>query len=176
MDWVVIVRGVHVATGFAGLALGTGAALWPRGRVHRWVGRAYAGVMLASAGLSVRLAWRAEKWALLALGALTFVAGGWRALRLARRGGPTARRWLTRHVRLMGVSLIAAWTAFLVTNPVLGPGLFWVHALVPTAVGTPIIERAVRRVLKPGGPRGGAPAVVRPAGLTVTRRRARRRP
>lgn len=161
MDWVVIVRGVHVATGFAGLALGTLAAAWPRGRAHRWVGRAYAGVMLLSAGLSVGLAVRADKWVLFALGVLTFVAvaGGWRALRLMRRGGPTARRWLSRHVRLMGVSLIAAWTAFLVTNPVLGPGLFWVHAILPTAIGTPIIERAVRKVLRPGAP----PAVVRPA-------------
>jgi hypothetical protein len=168
---LLIARWTHIGLGGVGFALGLVATMAPKfGRwraVHRFAGRAYAVVMLGSAILSVPLAVRLGSVPLLIIGTLTTaaVALGWRAVRVVRSGhsGGDPRRLLRRHVILMGSSYIAAWTAFLLSNPVFATGNWWdgpLHRYGPTVVGSAMIAWYVRRRL----PRalGGLPAA--PAG------------
>jgi uncharacterized membrane protein len=155
-----IILPLHIAFGFSGFMLGA-IALWlPKfGRSssrHRLVGRAYALCMLGMAMLSIPLSLADYDYFLLTIGLLTlsWVAGGWTALRLAQRARQSNRQrfvtLLRAHIILMGSSYIAAWTAFLVNVGPLGSLqlLSWVYALGPTVIGTVFISRASARFVK----------------------------
>jgi len=96
--------------------------------------------MLSATTVGLVLAAPAELWWLAVIGVATQVAAaaGWWVQHRRRRG------WLPRHVRLMCGSYISFVTAALVVN---WPSpLAWI---LPTLVGTPAIEVAVRRVSRP---------------------------
>ncbi len=150
-------RLAHITCGFIGFGLGILAIVLPKfGRKalwHRWIGRVYAIFMLVMAVLSVPLSLRGSDVFLLIIGLLTlsWVAGGWIALRLslkAQHSGQSLRanRWLLTHIALMGSSYIGAWTAFLVNVRPFGntSTIFWFYALGPTIIGTIFIRRATR--------------------------------
>ena len=155
-----IILTLHVALGFAGFMLGALAIALPKfglsSRWHRRVGRTYAVCMVGMASLSVPLSLRANDFFLLVIGLLTlsWVAGGWIALRLALRVRESDRHrfatLLRTHIVLMASSYIAAWTAFLVNVRPLGsaPLLFWVYAVGPSVIGTVLISRASARFVK----------------------------
>ena len=157
-------RWLHIGLGTAGFVLGAIAVLAPKwgraGTVHRYVGRVYAVCMLGMAALSVPLAVGLGSNILFVIGVLTFaaVAFGWRAIRLVARGGATVDRGrlLRRHVTLMGASYISAWTAFLLTNPILriDPSVDrWVHMFGPAVIGGALISYTLRRRLpRPASP------------------------
>jgi hypothetical protein len=152
-----VMRVLHIALGFGGFVFGAVAIALPKfGRNapwHRWIGRTYAVCMLGMALLSLPLSMRENDFFLLTIGVLTlsWVAGGWIALRRALRAryvNPQVfARMLRTHIALMGSSYIAAWTAFLVNVRPLGndPLLFWLYALGPTIVGTVFLSRASAR-------------------------------
>lgn len=157
-DLARIARWLHIGMGSVGFVLGLIAIIapkyGPRRFIHVYVGRIYAIAMLGMAILSVPLAWRLGSTPLLVIGTLTVlaVALGWRAIRIVRAGqaGGQTRRLMRRHVILMGSSYIAAWTAFLLTNPLFAMGEWWdgpVHRFGPTVVGTLIITIYLRRRL-----------------------------
>ena len=99
---------------------------------------------------------------LLVIGALTVPAmtAGWWAIRRRRSTPPdraTLRSWLLgAHIVLIGSTYIAAWTAFLLNNPIFGVGTRW-HVLAyrfgPTLIGTVLIARARRRYRRRDHPR-----------------------
>ena len=154
MDWQPLGRQLHIGLGASGFGLGLIALLvpkfGPRCVWHRVVGRMYAVAMLGMAALSVPLAVRLGSGVLLVIGVLTLAAVtfGWLAIRQFQKGPPRFGR-LRRHVILMGASYIAAWTAFLLTNPIVRLGDPWdrpLHMLGPTVVGTVLITVALRRL------------------------------
>lgn len=131
----------HVAAGVTGLLVGpvAMAARKRRGRWHGFFGRLYqasVGVLSATT-VGLVLAAPARLWWLGVIGAATQVAAatGWWVQHRRRPG------WLPRHVRLMCGSYISFVTAALVVN--WSSPLAWV---LPTLVGTPAIEVAVRSV------------------------------
>lgn len=147
---ITIIIGVHVGSGIVAALCGAGAMLIRKGsRRHRRLGWLY---LLALTGLGVTapilaaVEW-AHRWHLAVLGALALgtAAVGLTAIRLAR---PAC---LGAHIIGMGAAYIVMLTAFYVDNgprlPLwdrLPPVALW---LLPAAVGTPILIRALRRHL-----------------------------
>ncbi|MEZ6142695.1 MAG: hypothetical protein R3B84_19205 [Zavarzinella sp.] len=147
-----IARWLHIASGTGGFVLGFLVACAPKfgplGRFHRYLGRLYAICMLLMAILSIPLAYRLGSEILLIIGVLTTLAilFGWQAIRTFKSGKASLRS-LRRHIILMGASYIAAWTAFLLTNPVLATGQWFdphLHRYGPTVVGTLLISWYIR--------------------------------
>ena len=132
---------VHVIAGSTGLVLGPIAmrAAERRG-LHTAVGSAYHWAMLTVGLSAVALAAfdPAGLWWFvpIAIGSYAGAAVG----RWAARAKPPG--WLEWHVRGVGGSYIALVTALVVVN-VQGTWLAWV---LPTLVGTPLIELAVARI------------------------------
>jgi hypothetical protein len=157
MDWNAAARWVHVLTGYGAFGFGLVAALLPkfgRGATwHRWIGRGYATCMLISSGLSIPIAARVGNTVLLVIGLLTFpaAAAAWIAIRRRRSPNTSAaarRRLLRSHMVLMGASYIAAWTAFLLNNPIFGDGTPWhryFYMFGPTVIGSAAISIAAHR-------------------------------
>jgi hypothetical protein len=138
---------VHVAGGLTAVATGAMAALSRKGssrhvRAGRWYYRAIT-VVFATATILAVMRWRQDYY-LFIIGAVAFIAAtiGYQHRRGHHPGD-------TGHIAGMGVAYIAMLTAFYVDN---GPHLplwdrlptlaFWV---LPSAVGVPIIARAVIR-------------------------------
>ncbi|MEX2289828.1 MAG: hypothetical protein WD794_05810 [Mycobacteriales bacterium] len=132
---------LHVTAGVTGLLVGPVAlvARKQRGRWHGSFGRLYQAsvAVLTATTVGLVLAAPTELWWLGVIGAATQVAAatGWWVQHRRRPG------WLPRHVRLMCGSYISSVTAAPVVN--WSSPLAWV---LPTLVGTPAIELAVRRV------------------------------
>jgi hypothetical protein len=140
--------GLHIAVALICLGAGAVAMLSPKapgrhpvfGTIYYW-GLA---VVCASATALAIMSWK-EDYHLFLLGALAFgVASTGRA---ARRG--LWRGWVRWHIPGMGLSYIVLLTAFYVDNgkslPLwkeLPPISYWV---IPTAVGLPLIVRALRQ-------------------------------
>ncbi|MGL4424065.1 MAG: DUF2306 domain-containing protein [Gemmataceae bacterium] len=150
MDIHLIARWLHIGLGGCGFVLGMIAVLAPkfgaRRRVHRFAGRAYAIAMILSTGLSIPLAFRMGNRILFIIGILTTIAVilGWWAIRLLRTKSArlSPGRALKVHLQLMCGSYIAAWTAFLLTNPIFAIGSQWdttIHMFGPTVVGSILI-------------------------------------
>lgn len=142
------VVGLHILLGLACVITGAVAMLSEKraGR-HPWNGTIYfwclAGVALTAAGLAA-VRW-AQDYHLFILGALAFAAACFG--RQARRG--RFRHWVRLHITGMGTSYILLLTAFYVDNgkslPLwreLPPIAYW---LVPAAIGSPLIIRALLR-------------------------------
>jgi hypothetical protein len=139
---------VHVFAGLTCVATGAAAALSPkrRGR-HPILGRIYflaLGIVFVSSTAMSLMRWPEDAY-LFVLGTIAFGSASI---------GFTARRrrwpgWTTAHVAGMGVSYMVLLTAFYVDNgprlPIwkeLPPAAFWI---LPSAIGTPIIGRALAR-------------------------------
>ncbi|MCL1872294.1 MAG: hypothetical protein FWF90_18035 [Promicromonosporaceae bacterium] len=139
--------GVHVVAGLTAVVTGATASLARKGgprhvRAGRWYYRAIR-VVAATATVMAALRWRQDAY-LFALGAVAFGAAtvGYLHRRRHRPGH-------TPHIVGMGASFVVLLTAFYVDN---GPRLpllehlptlvFW---LAPTAIGAPLIARAVVR-------------------------------
>ena len=138
---------VHVLAGLTAVITGAIAALARKGsprhiRAGRWYYRAIT-VVFATATVLAAMRWRQDYYLLL-IGAAAFTAAtiGYQH-RHRRRPGDTG------HIAGMGVAYVAMLTAFYVDN---GPHLplwdrlpalsFW---LLPSAIGAPIIIRAIVR-------------------------------
>jgi hypothetical protein len=138
---------VHVLGGLAAVITGAAAALARKGsprhvRAGRWYYRAIT-VVFATATILAVMRWR-QDYHLFLIGAVAFAAAtiGYQHRRRHRPGDGG-------HIAGMGISYIAMLTAFYVDN---GPHLplwdrlpalaFW---LLPSAVGAPIIARALAR-------------------------------
>ena len=136
---------VHVLAGLTAVITGAIAALARKGsprhiRAGRWYYRAIT-VVFATATVLAAMRWRQDYY-LFIIGAIAFTAAtiGYQH-RHRRRPGDTG------HIAGMGVAYVAMLTAFYVDN---GPHLplwdrltalsFW---LLPSAVGAPIIARAI---------------------------------
>lgn len=132
------VLALHVLAGTLGLLLGPFAVAMPES--GGWAARlalAYQWAVAVLAGTAIGLAvLRPSVWWLGVVGVLTEVAAlaGWRVRRRRRAG------WRGPHLRLIGGSYIALLTALVVVS--VGFPLVW---LLPTAVGTPLIERAAAK-------------------------------
>jgi hypothetical protein len=138
---------VHVIAGLTAAATGAIAALARKGsrrhiRAGRWYYRALTVLSATAAALSV-MRWR-QDYHLFLIGTVAFAAatiGVWHRRR--HRPGDTG------HIAGMGISYLAMLTAFYVDN---GPHLplwdrlpalaFW---LLPSAIGAPVIARAIIR-------------------------------
>lgn len=134
-----VLLAVHVTCGVVGLVLGP-FAMWASRRpaAHRPLGTAYQAVVLGltvtAVGLAVQAPARLWWLGLVAVATEVAALAGWRERRRAAPG------WLPRHVRLMCGSYLSFVTAALVVN---WPSpLAWV---LPTLIGTPLIEVAVQR-------------------------------
>jgi len=142
---------VHVIAGLTAVTCGAVAALSRKGsprhfRAGRWFYRAVAVVFATAIALGV-IRWRQDYY-LLIIGAVAFSAStiGYQHRRRHRPGD-------TGHILGMGTGYAAMLTAFYVDN---GPHLpllnhlphlvFWV---LPAAIATPLIGRAIRRA-RPG--------------------------
>jgi ABC-type nickel/cobalt efflux system permease component RcnA len=138
---------VHVIAGLVAVITGAAAALVRKGsprhvRAGRWYYRAITVVFLTATALAA-MRWR-QDWYLFAIGAVAFTAAtvGFQHRRRHRPGD-------TAHISGMGIGYVAMLTAFYVDN---GPHLplwdrlptiaFW---LLPSAIGAPLIARAVLR-------------------------------
>jgi hypothetical protein len=145
---------VHIGAGAAGLVLAGPVLLAPKRRGwHPRLGRAYVAVLALMCGTALGLASydpvRLAGLAILAVGTAGAAGTGVWLARTRPRG------WYARHVRLMGGSVIAFVTAFVVQLADGHPAA-WV---LPTAVGVPLIERSLRpRTSRPAPRRGAAPA------------------
>ena len=152
---------IHVAAGLTAVICGATAMLSPKhpGR-HPRAGRYYLLALIALFATAIALALtRPHPAYLLIVGAVALAAGGL---------GYAARRirwygWLRFHITGMAISYIAILTAFYVDNgprlplwKLLPPVTFW---FLPSAVGLPLLLRALRRHTKA------------PARLTRLRRR-----
>jgi len=141
------VLAVHVLAGLTAVLTGAAAALSRKGsqrhvRSGRWFYRAIT-VVFATAAVLTAMRWR-QDYHLLLIGAVAFAAAvtGVQHRRRHRAGD-------TGHIVGMGTAYVAMLTAFYVDNgphlPLwdrLPPLAFW---FLPSAVGVPIIIRAVRR-------------------------------
>jgi hypothetical protein len=151
---------VHVLAGLTAVVTGAAAALVRKGsprhiRAGRWYYRAIT-VVFATATVLAAMRWRQDYY-LFIIGAVAFAAAtiGYQHRRHHRPGD-------TGHIAGMGVAYVAMLTAFYVDN---GPHLplwdrlpvlvFW---LLPSAIGAPVIIRAVIRARHAAPERGGAPA------------------
>ena len=164
---------VHVIAGLTAVVTGAIAALARKGsmqhvRAGRWYYRAIT-VVFATATALAAMRWRQDYY-LFIIGAVAFTAAtiGYRHRRRHRPGD-------TGHIVGMGASYVAMLTAFYVDN---GPRLplwdrlpmiaFW---LLPSAIGAPLIARAVVRARRAASARQAAsasdpPGHVRPAHLS----------
>ena len=138
---------VHVLAGLTAVVTGATAALVRKGsprhiRAGRWYYRAIA-VVSATATVLAAMRWRQDYY-LFIIGAIAFTAAtiGYQHRRRHRPGD-------TGHIVGMGTAYVAMFTAFYVDN---GPHLpLWNHLpvlafwLLPSAIGAPIITRAVTR-------------------------------
>jgi hypothetical protein len=139
------VLAVHVIAGLTAVASGAIAALARKGsprhiRAGRWFYRAIT-LVFTTAAILAAMRWR-QDYRLFIIGAVAFTAAtiGYQHRRRRRPGD-------TGHITAMGVAYVAMLTAFYVDN---GPHLplwdrlpalaFW---LLPSAIGAPIIVRAV---------------------------------
>ena len=138
---------IHVIAGLTAVAAGAVAALSSKGSVrHIRAGRRYyraITVVFATAAILAAMRWRQDYY-LLIIGTVAFTAAtiGYQHRRQHRPGD-------TGHIAGMGASYIAMLTAFYIDN---GPHLplwdrlptlaFW---LLPSAIGVPIIARAIVR-------------------------------
>ena len=139
---------VHVLLGIGAAITGAIAMLSKKGRGrHSKLGKAYfwslVGVSITMGALAI-MSW-AHDYPLFILGVLSFVS----AYIGRRAAGRYEVRWLRLHIGGMSASYIFMLTAFYVDNggnlPLwreLPPLAFW---LLPTAVGLPLILRAVTR-------------------------------
>jgi hypothetical protein len=151
---------VHVLAGLTAVVTGAAAALVRKGsprhiRAGRWYYRAIT-VVFATATVLAALRWRQDHYLFL-IGAVAFAAAtiGYQHRRRHRPGD-------TGHIAGMGIAYVAMLTAFYVDN---GPRLplwdrlpvlvFW---LLPSAIGAPIIIRAVIRARHAAPESGGGPA------------------
>ena len=141
------VLAVHVLAALTAVVTGAGAALTSKGSTrHVSIGRRYyqaITVVVATATVLAVMRWR-EDYYLFLIGAVAFAAAtiGYQHRRRQRPGDAP-------HIIGMGTSYIAMLTAFYVDN---GPHLplwdrlptiaFW---LLPTAVGAPILMRALHK-------------------------------
>jgi hypothetical protein len=138
---------VHVLAGLTAVITGATAALVRKGsprhiRAGRWYYRAIT-VLFATATVLAAMRWRQDYYLFL-IGTVAFTAAtiGYQHRRRHRPGD-------TGHIAGMGIAYVAMLTAFYVDN---GPRLplwdrlpalsFW---LLPSAIGAPIIARAVAR-------------------------------
>jgi hypothetical protein len=167
--------GFHVLTGLTCVVTGAIAVLSKkrRGRHTRW-GTIYfwsfSAVFVSATGLAV-LHWATDAY-LFVIGAVAFgcasAAYGVRALQLERRIG--ARSAHTVHITGMGLSYIALLTAFYVDNgphvPLLREFPTFAFWLLPSAIGLPLVLRAIIRYARRGnnvitvGHAGASPAGV----------------
>jgi cobalamin synthase len=138
---------IHVIAGLTAVITGAVAALSRKGsprhiRAGRWFYRAIT-VVFATATILAAMRWRQDYY-LFIIGAVAFIAAtiGYQHRRRHRRGD-------TGHIAGMGIAYVAMLTAFYLDN---GPHLplwdrlptfaFW---LLPSAIGAPIIIRAIAR-------------------------------
>ncbi len=149
---------VHVLAGLAAVLTGAVAALAAKGstahvRAGRWYYRAITAVFGTATALAV-MRWRQDSY-LFPIGAVAFGAAtvGYLHRRRHRPGD-------TGHIIGMGTGYVAMLTAFYVDN---GPHLplwdrlpHWALWVLPSAIGAPIIARAIRRARR-GGPAAPAP-------------------
>ena len=138
---------VHVLAGLTAIITGAIAALVRKGsprhiRAGRWYYRAIT-VVFATATVLAAMRWRQDYY-LFIIGAIAFTAAtiGYQHRRRHRPGD-------TGHIVGMGSAYVAMLTAFYVDN---GPHLplwdrlpTWVFWLLPSAIGAPVIVRAVLR-------------------------------
>jgi len=155
---------VHVLAGLTAVVTGAIAALSRKGstlhvRAGRWYYRAIT-VVFATATVLAAMRWRQDYY-LFIIGAVAFTAAtvGYQHRRRHRPGD-------TGHIAGMGASYVAMLTAFYVDN---GPHLpLWDHLpraafwVLPSAIGAPLIARAVVRARRARRParlsrRTGAP-------------------
>ena len=148
---------VHVLAGLTAVATGAAAALVRKGsprhiRAGRWYYRAIT-VVFATATVLAAMRWRQDYYLFL-IGAVAFTAAtaGYLHRRRHRPGD-------TGHIAGMGTSYVAMLTAFYVDN---GPHLplwdrlpVWAFWLLPSAIGAPVIARAVIRARRASGQDGG---------------------
>jgi hypothetical protein len=138
---------IHVIAGLTAVATGAVAALSRKGgprhiRAGHWYYRAIT-VVFATATILAAMRWRQDYYLFL-IGAVAFTAAtaGYQHRRRHRPGD-------TGHIAGMGVAYVAMLTAFYVDN---GPHLplwdhlpTWAFWLLPSAIGAPVITRAIRR-------------------------------
>jgi hypothetical protein len=136
------VLAVHITSGTLGLLLGPVALTRPGG--NGWAGRlglAYRASVAVLCASAVALAvWAPSLW-WLGLVAVATAGAALGAERVRRQRSPG---WQARHLRLLGGSYIALVSALVVVSvPV---PVFWV---LPTLVGTPLVEWAAGRSRSP---------------------------
>src|SRR5215468_6577441 len=146
---------IHVAAGLTAVLTGAAAALTRKGsprhiRAGRWFYRAIT-VVFATATILAVMRWR-QDYHLFLIGAVAFTAAtiGYQHRRRHRPGD-------TGHIAGMGTAYVVMLTAFYVDN---GPHLplwdrlptltFW---LLPSAIGAPVIIRAIIRARRARGVR-----------------------
>jgi hypothetical protein len=145
---------VHVTAGLTAVITGAVAALSRKGsprhiQAGRWFYRAIT-VVFATATILAAMRWRQDYY-LFIIGAVAFTAAtiGYQHRRRRRPGD-------SGHIAGMGIAYIAMLTAFYVDN---GPHLplwdrlptfaFW---LLPSAIGAPVVIRAILRARRAPGP------------------------
>jgi hypothetical protein len=165
---------IHVIAGLTAVITGAVAALVRKGSPRhvsagRWFYRAITMVFVTATALAI-MRWRQDYY-LFIIGAVGFTAAtiGDQHRRRHRPGD-------TGHIIGMGVSYTAMLTAFYVDN---GPHLpvwdhlpTWAFWLLPSAIGAPLIARAVRRQAVTYRGRGGT---FRQSQAHISRRGAARR-
>jgi len=149
---------VHVTAGLTAVISGAIAALSRKGSPRhigagRWFYRAITVVFATATALAI-MRWRQDYY-LFAIGAIAFTAAT-----IGRQHRRRHRPGDTGHILGMGTAYTAMLTAFYVDN---GPHLpLWDHLpapvfwVLPTAIGAPVIGRAILRARQPNPPRGPA--------------------
>jgi hypothetical protein len=149
---------IHIAAGLTAVITGAAAALTRKGsRGHVRVGRGFYRVLtvvFATAAVLAAMRWRQDYY-LLIIGAVALAAAtaGYQHRRRHRPGD-------TGHIAGMGTAYVAMLTAFYVDNgphlPLwdhLPPFAFWV---LPSAIGAPVITRAIWHAKQARSHRGPA--------------------